>query len=502
MGIAKVALWDGLMPATQSRLASLDKRHLWHPFTQQTEWAEREPLIIKSGQGVWLRDANGRRLLDGVSSLWVNVWGHRRRELDQAIIRQLRRIAHSTFLGSTHEPAIRLAERLVDLAPRSLSRVFFSDNGSTAVEVAVKMAYQYWQLKGRMEKNKFVSLENGYHGDTVGAVSVGGVKLFHRRFEKLLFKGWQVKAPSVRRGSKFRSQKMKGKVERCSDICGASIKIGTRRCQMASVLERHHRRIAAVVMEPLVQGAAGMRIMPAGYLAHVAALCKRSGVLLIVDEVATGFGRTGTMFAVEQEGVSPDFLCVAKSLTGGYLPLAATLTTEAVFKAYLGRYDEFKTFFHGHTYTANPLACAVALANLELYRRHGLLRNVRARAAQLKAGLDRFADHPHVKAVRQAGLMCGIELALDRAGGLDYPPGQRVGLKVCDAAIRRGLWLRPLGDVLVLMPPLVISEKEMRFLLNVVEESINEVTMSGEGKELPNRKTKNQESKTDNARAR
>jgi len=474
-------------------LAAWDKKYLWHPFTQQAEWAGRDPIIIESGRGVWLRDIKGRRLLDGNSSLWVNVWGHNHPVLNRAIRQQLSKIAHSTFLGLTHEPAIRLAKKLIEIAPGGLSRVFYSDNGSTAVEVALKMAYQYWQLVSReTKKTKFVSLKEGYHGDTIGSVSVGGVDLFHERFRKLLFKGYTVRPPSpyplpegrgptASEGS--RPSPFREKVGRRGDP-DEGIDV---------ILRKHHREIAAVVMEPLVQGASGIRVMPRGYLAHVAQLCRTSDILLIVDEVATGFGRTGTMFACEQEGVSPDFLCVAKSLTGGYLPLAATLTKERIYRAFLGRYDEFKAFFHGHTYTANPLACAVALANLNYAPVHNLLANVRNRTLQLQKIARRLAIHPHVKEVRQVGLMAGIELVQQkgsltpalshrervpvRAGeATPYPPSLRMGLKVCDAALKRGVWLRPLGDTIVLMPPLVISEKELGFLLKVVEEAIEEVT--------------------------
>lgn len=435
-------------------LEQWDKRYVWHPFTQQAEWAGRDPIIIKSGRGVWLEDTKGRKLLDGVSSLWVNVFGHNHPALNRAIRKQLSKIAHSTFLGLTHEPAIRLAKRLAELAPKGLSRVFYSDNGSTAVEVALKMAYQYWQLRGQTNKRRFVSLKEGYHGDTIGSVSVGGIDLFHSRFQHLLFEGFQAGPPLSR------------------------LKPGEGD-QMAQILQKNHKHIAAVIMEPLIQGASGMRVVPKGYLAHVARLCRRYDVLLIIDEVATGFGRTGTMFACEQEKVSPDFLCVAKSLTGGYLPLAATLTREKIYKAFLGRYDEFRHFFHGHTYTANPLACAVALANLDLYEQKGLLANVRRRTSQLTKNLNRFKFHPHVKEVRQIGLMAGIELIRDKTSGKAYPIGARMGLKVCDAAMRRGVWLRPLGDTIVLMPPLVISQAEMRFLLRVVEEAIDEETAGG-----------------------
>ena len=445
-----------------SALAVWDKKYLWHPFTQQTEWAGREPVIIASGKGVWLKDIHGRRLLDGASSLWVNVFGHRRVEIDRAVRKQLGKIAHATFLGLTHEPAIRLGKCLVELAPQGLSRVFYSDNGSTAVEVALKMAYQYWQLTGQPQKTKFVSMKDGYHGDTLGSVSVGGIDLFHQRFGGLLFKGWQV-------GDHLRPHTQHLRPERSlrSNMFGV-------RSEVSAVLSRYHKQIAAVIIEPLVQGASGIRLMPKGYLAHVARLCKRYGVFLIADEVATGFGRTGTLFAVEQEKVRPDFLCVAKSLTGGYLPLAATLTTEKVYGAFLGRYDEFKAFFHGHTYTANPLACAAALANLDLYRKKNLMAHVRERARELTEGLAPLRRHPHVKEVRQIGLMAGIEL--EKSPGKSYPPAARMGLKVCDACLKRGVWLRSLGDVVVLMPPLAISRKELQFLIQVVRDSIKEIT--------------------------
>jgi len=417
----------------RSALGALDKKILWHPFTQHAEWDRRDPLVITSGQGVWLKDDRGRKLLDGNSSLWVNVWGHNHPRLNAALRRQLSRLAHSTFLGLSHEPAIRLAKELLRIAPPNLARVFYSDNGSTAVEVALKMAYQYWQLKGKTSKTQFVSLKDGYHGDTLGSVSVGGVDLFHARFRDLLFKGFHVPAGDL--------------------------------SAIEALFHKNSHRIAAFILEPLVQGASGMLLMPKGYLKGIERLCRRYGILLIVDEVATGFGRTGTMFAVEQEKVKPDFLCLAKSVTGGYLPLAATLTTEAVYRAFLGRFDEYKAFFHGHTYTANPLACAVALENLALYRKKNLLAHVRARAAQMAAELAPLRGHPRVRDIRQIGLMCGIEIG-------PYKPSERMGLRVCEEAIRRGVWLRPLGDVLVLLPPLAITPKEMHFFTKTVCTSI------------------------------
>lgn len=430
----------------RSPLAAWDQRYVWHPFTQQTEWNHRTPLVVESAQGVWLTTTDGRRLLDGNSSLWVNVWGHRHPGLDKALKNQIDRVSHSTFLGLTHEPAIRLAKELIAIAPQGLARVFYSDNGSTAVEVALKMAYQFWQLKGAKKKTRFVSLQEGYHGDTLGAVSVGGMDLFHKRFRHLLFKGWQVDPLDVRMPA------------------------------LETVFKRHHRHMAAVIMEPLIQGAAGMRVLPKGYLKQVETLCRRYDVLLIVDEVATGFGRTGSMFAVEQEKVRPDFLCVAKSITGGYLPLAATLATERIYTAFLGRYEEFKTFFHGHTYTANPLACAVALANLNLYKKEKLIARLQPRIDQLRQGLAEIARHPHVKEVRQVGFMAGIDLVADKDTGRSYRAAQRMGLRVCDAALNHHLWLRPLADTLVLMPPLAITAKEMDFLLRGVARAIGDAT--------------------------
>jgi len=456
-------------------LVSWDQRYVWHPFTQQAEWKRRTPIIIESARGVWLKTTDGRKLLDGNSSLWVNVWGHRKPELDRALKAQIDKIAHSTFLGLTHEPAIRLARELIAIAPSGLARVFYSDNGSTAVEVALKMAYQFWQLSGRKKKTRFVSLKEGYHGDTLGAVSVGGVDLFHQRFRDLLFKGWQASLPDAASSalrapspSREKANSLSGKGEGW----GKAESFG----DIERLITRHHSRIAAVILEPLIQGASGMRVMPRGYLKHVETVCRRHNVLLIVDEVATGFGRTGTMFAVEQENVQPDFLCVAKSLTGGYLPLAATLSTERIFRAFLGRYDEFKTFFHGHTYTANPLACAVALENLRLYKKEKLIMRLQPRIRQLCQGLAKLAQHPHVKEVRQIGLMAGIELVADKATGQPYKPAQRLGLRVCDAALERGLWLRPLGDTVVLMPPLGISKIEMDFLLRGVQSAIQYAT--------------------------
>jgi adenosylmethionine---8-amino-7-oxononanoate aminotransferase len=415
--------------------ARLDHDHLWHPFTQQRDWVEEEPLMIDRAEGVELIDTDGRRYLDGVSSLWCNVHGHRHPAIDEAVREQLDRVAHSTMLGLSHPGAAELAARLIEVAPPGLSRVFYSDSGSTAVEVALKMAFQYWQHRGgqHVRRASFICLEDAYHGDTVGSVSVGGMELFHSAFDPLLFEAHH--APP-------------GDIE-----------------AMERLISRREEEVAAVVIEPLVQGAAGMITHPPGYLRAVRRLCDRHGLLLICDEVATGFGRTGTMFACEQEGVSPDLLCVAKGLTGGYMPLAATLATERIYEAFLGSYSEFKTFFHGHTYTGNPLACAAALASLEVFRRERTLVRLQPKIRLLFESLAEVEEMNEVSEVRQCGLMVGIDLG-------EHDPKLRLGNRVALEARKRGVIVRPLGDVIVLMPPLAISKQDLRRLVDVVAESI------------------------------
>ena len=418
-----------------AQLLELDLQHLWHPFTQQQLWAGDDPIIIERAEGNWLIDTEGRRYLDGVSSLWCNVHGHRKAALDDAVRAQLGKVAHSTLLGLSNVPAIELAARLTRLAPEGLTRVFYSDSGSTSVEVALKMAYQYHQLSGRTHKRRFAALVEAYHGDTLGSVSVGGMPLFHDRFRALLFD-----------------------VERVPVSLAAVEQLFT---------EQAHQ-LAAFVVEPLVQGAAGMLLQPPGWLKAVERLCRKHDVLLVCDEVATGFGRTGTMFAVEQEGVHPDFLCLAKGLTGGYLPLAATLTTQRVFEAFLGTAAEQKTFFHGHTYTGNPLACAVALANLELFERERTLEKMKPAMQALAEGLEPIAALKNVAEVRRRGFMVGIELK-------GYPPAARTGFQVCKAARKHGVLLRPLGDVVVLMPPLSLTVDEAKLLTRAVHDCIGAV---------------------------
>ena len=428
-------------------LLTLDNAHVWHPFTQMQGWLDDQPLIINSAEGNWLIDTDGRRYLDAISSLWVTVHGHRKKELDAAIRAQLDKVAHCTLLGQASVPSIELAAKLVSIAPKGLTRVFYSDSGSTAVEIAVKMAYQYWQLTGRPEKRRFAALQEAYHGDTIGSVSVGGVDLFHERFRDLLFPVERVATP---------------------------VSLDESLAEVEALFKAKGETLAGFVVEPLIQGAAGMLTQPEGWLSGVAALCRKYEVLLICDEVATGFGRTGTMFACEQDAVARDLLCVAKGLTGGYLPLAATLASERVYEAFLGRFEEAKTFFHGHTYTGNPLACAAAIANLKLFDDENTLENMIPAEALLVDGLEKIAKLPHVKEFRRKGLMIGVELARD--GKTPYEYGERMGFKACLAAREKGVLLRPLGNVIVVMPPLSLTATEAKLIVDALMYAIPKVT--------------------------
>jgi adenosylmethionine-8-amino-7-oxononanoate aminotransferase len=394
--------------------------------------------VIEHAEGTNLHDTDGNAYIDGVSSLWCNVHGHRHPAIDAAVQAQLGRVAHSTMLGLTHEPGIELAARLLAVSPPGLSRVFYSDSGSSAVEIALKMAFQWWAQQGQRHRASFICLENAYHGDTLGSVSVGGIDLFHSLYRPLLFDSLRVRPGD-------------------DD-------------QLSELLEREGDSIAAVIVEPLVQGAAGMLMSPDGYLRRVRELCDLHGVLMICDEVATGFGRTGRMFACDHEGVTPDLMCVGKGLTGGYLPLAATLTTERIYEGFLGQFDESRTFFHGHTYTGNPLACAAGIATLETFEQERTLERLGPKIELLSHLLEhKVAVLPGVAEVRQRGFMVGIQLT-------DHPASDRLGHQVILAARRRGAIIRPLGDVVVLMPPLSISEADLRRLVSITAGSIAEVT--------------------------
>jgi adenosylmethionine-8-amino-7-oxononanoate aminotransferase len=444
------------------RLRQRDKAALWHPFTQMADWEKDAPLIIERGEGNYLFDTEGRRYFDGVSSLWVNLFGHRRKEIDEAVRAQLDRMAHSTFLGLSHPLAIELAEKLLAVAPPGLSRVFYSDNGSTAMEIAIKMAFQYWRQRegGAEERREFLTLSEAYHGDTIGSVSAGGIDLFHRIFRPLLFSTHRVPAPHCYRCPYGLSRPS------CALFCAERLEEEVRGRKDA---------LAAAIVEPIVQGAAGMLLMPEGYLARLRAVTRECGVLLICDEVATGFGRTGTMFACTQEGVSPDIMAVAKGMTGGYLPLAATLATEDIYRAFLGRYEEFKTFFHGHSYTANPLGCAAAIATLSIFGREDILARVSRLGRTMERALAELSGHRNVGEIRQKGLMAGIEIVADRATRERFPPGEKIGQRVVRKVRERDVILRPLGDVIVLMPPLSSNEEEIRSLVRSASWAIDAV---------------------------
>jgi adenosylmethionine---8-amino-7-oxononanoate aminotransferase len=437
-----------------------DRTHVWHPFTQMAEY---EPLLVERAQGCTLVDVQGREYLDGVSSLWCNIHGHRHPRLDAAIRRQLDEVAHVTLLGMAHPTTVTLARRLVEIAPAGLNHVFLSDDGATAVEVALKMAFQYWRqiASEQPQRTKYLAWADAYHGDTLGSVSVGGVARFHEMFRPLLFDVVRLPTPEMYR--------LPSGVTR-ETACGYYL------AQLEAALKEHAETLAAVVIEPLVQAAAGMIVHPAGFLRGLRELTRRYDVLLIADEVAVGMGRTGKMFACAHEGVVPDFLCLAKGLTGGYLPLAATLTSDAVFSAFLGRYEESKSFFHGHTYGGNPLGAAVALGTLEVFEEERTLDQLPAKIACLREHLARITELPHVGDVRQCGLMAGVELVRDRSTKASYPWAEKRGIHACQHALSEGVWLRPLGNVMVIMPPLAISVGELDRICGAVERGINMAT--------------------------
>jgi len=440
-------------------LVAHDKAHVWYPFTQMSEYLAGEPLYIERARGVMLYDVRGRGYYDGISSLWLNVHGHGHPHIDRAVREQLERMAHSTMLGLSHPGAVRLARRLVEITPAGLNKVFYSDNGSTAVEIALKMAFQYQRQRGEAGRTGFLTLGEAYHGDTIGSVSVGGIDLFHSIFRPLLFSTVTAPPPYCYRCRLGLTHPACGLA--CAGVFG-------------ELLERHRNELAAAVVEPLVQGAGGMITAPAGYLARIRELCTKNGVLLIADEVATGFGRTGRMFACEHEGVVPDLMAVAKGISGGYLPLAATLATDEIYEAFLGLPEENKTFFHGHSYTGNPLAVAAALAGLEVFEREEVLARLQPKIAYLSERLARITRLPHVGEVRQRGFMTGIELVADREQKTAYPSAARRGALVCRVAREKGMIIRPLGDVVVFLPPLAASLSDLAAMLDILEESLRE----------------------------
>ncbi len=461
----------------RNALREWDRTIVWHAFTQMAEY---EPFVIERAEGCELIDIDGRRYIDGGSSLWCNIHGHRHPKIDAAVREQLDKVAHVTNLGCSNPTTIRLAKRLVDLAPPGLNHVFFSDDGATSVEAAVKMALQYWQQKkgsglfsaeGSPSQTRsrektvltpfsrtcYVALGEAYHGDTIGCVSVGGIEQFHATFRPLLFDTLRVPAPDTYRTPPGVARE---------DLCRHHLQ------KLERVLAEHHQKIAAVIIEPLVQAAAGMIMHPKGYLRGVRELTRKYDVLMIADEVAVGFGRTGRMFACEHEGVSPDLFCIAKGMSGGYLPVAATLATDEIWEAFLGTHAESRTFFHGHTYGGNPLGAAAALATLDVFEEERTLETLPAKMARLDEHLARIARLPHVGDARRCGMIAAVELVRDVETKEPYPWPERRGAKVCDHALSEGVWIRPLEDVIVIMPPLAISLRQLDQIAEAVEHGI------------------------------
>ena len=463
-----------------NKFARLDRKFVWHPFTQMRDWLAREPIVISSGKGAVLRDVKGREYLDANSSIWTNLHGHNHPKINAAISRQLKKIAHSSALGFANEPASLLAEQLANAASSKsktqnpkLAKIFFSDDGSTAMEVALKLAYEFTRrTRGKKSQPKFLSLDGAYHGDTVGAVSAGHIDLFHKSFSGLLFKTDKVMSPYCYRCPFNRAKPERAdarEYRKCHWECVGLVE------KKIVVQKRKGNPYAAFIFEPLMQGSAGMIPQPDGWLRRVTEIARGQGALLIADEVMTGFGRTGKLFACQQENVRPDFLCVAKSLTGGYLPMAATLTTQKIFDAFLGRYEEFKTFFHGHSYTGNQLGAAASLASLEILQSEPSIRARQKLEAVLRNELQSLWPLPNVGDIRQVGLVAGIELVKNWRTREPFDLRARAGIRVCAAMARRGVLTRPIGNVIVLMPPYCTTAAQARKMVLAVRDSVQEV---------------------------
>lgn len=443
---------------------------LWHPCTQMKDH-EQLPLIpIRRGEGVWLEDFDGKRYLDAVSSWWVNVFGHANPRINQRIKDQLDQLEHVMLAGFSHQPVVELSERLVKLTPAGLERVFYTDNGSTGIEVALKMSFHYWRNIGQPAKQRFVTLTNSYHGETVAAMSVGDVALFTDTYKPLLLDTLKVPSPDC-----FMRPRGMGWEEHTRNMFA----------HMEQTLAEHHHEVAAVIIEPLIQGAGGMRMYHPIYLKLLREACDRYGVHLIHDEIAVGFGRTGTMFACEQAGITPDFLCLSKALTGGYLPMAAVLTTDVLYQAFYDDYSTLRAFLHSHTYTGNPLACAAALATLDIFEQDNVIEANKPLAARMAKATAHLADHPHVAEVRQTGMALAIEMVADKANRTPFPWQERRGLAAYQHALQRGALLRPLGSVVYFLPPYTITEEQIDFLAEVASEGIDIATRAAPRVSVP-----------------
>lgn len=436
---------------------------LWHPCTQMKDHEQLPVIPIRRGEGVWLEDFDGKRYIDAVSSWWVNVFGHSNPRINQRIKDQLDQLEHVMLAGFSHQPVVELSERLVALTPPGLERVFYTDNGSTGIEVALKMSFHYWRNSGQPTKQRFVTLTNSYHGETVAAMSVGDVALFTDTYKPLLLDTFKVPSPDCY----LRPEGMSWE-EHSRNMFA----------HMERTLAEHHREIAAVIVEPLIQGAGGMRMYHPVYLKLLREACDRHDVHLIHDEIAVGFGRTGTMFACEQAGITPDFLCLSKALTGGYLPMAAVLTTDKLYQAFYDDYSTLRAFLHSHTYTGNPLACAAALATLDIFEQDNVIEANKALAARMATATAHLVDHPHVAEVRQTGMALAIEMVADKARKTPYPWQERRGLKVYEHALQRGALLRPLGSVVYFLPPYTITEEQIDLLAQIATEGIDIATQA------------------------
>ncbi|MEI8378119.1 MAG: adenosylmethionine--8-amino-7-oxononanoate transaminase [bacterium] len=450
--VAKLSNYDELIQK--------DFEYIWHPFTQMKDYESDSPIVIERGEGIYVYDLNGKKYLDAVASWWVNTLGHSNKRLNKALSEQAEKIEHVIFSGFTHKPAIELAQKLVQISPEPLKKVFFSDNGSTAVEVALKMAYQYWVQVGKPEKSKFVAIKNSYHGDTLGVVSIGGCDLFHKIYKPLLFDIFQVPSPYCYRCPMGKTQ---GK---CCFECTSEIE---------KILKANHQKIAAIVIEPMIQGAGGMIIYPKEYLKIVRELCDKYDVLLIDDEVAMGFGRTGKMFACEHAEISPDIMCLAKGITAGYIPLAATLSTKKIYDAFYDDYEKTKTFYHGHSFTGNPLACAVAVENMKILEEDKILEKNQPKIERLKKGLEKFKKLKNVGDVRSLGMIGAVEIVKNQATKEPFDFKDRIEMQIYKKGLENGIIMRPIGNTFYFMPPYVITEEQIDEMLDIAYKTIDEI---------------------------
>tara|TARA_R110002049_G_scaffold2743_3_gene21017 strand:- start:65657 stop:67021 length:1365 start_codon:yes stop_codon:yes gene_type:complete len=439
-------------------LVARDFAHVWHPCTQMKDHEQLPIIPIASGQGVWLEDFNGDKYIDAVSSWWVNIFGHANKTIGDAISRQTQQLEHVLLAGFSHKPIINLSEQLVEITPEPLQKCFYADNGSSAIEVALKMSFHYWRNIGKPNKKKFVTLQNSYHGETLGALAVGDVELYKDTYASLLFD--VITVPGADSYNMEPGEETDGYVSRMFAL-------------MEETLSEHHEDICAVIVEPLVQCAGSMRMYDAKYLTLLRAACDKYNVHLIADEIAVGFGRTGTMFACEQAGISPDYMCLSKGLTGGYLPLSVVLTTNQIYDAFYDDYESLKGFLHSHSYTGNPLACAAALATLSIFHKNDTIQRNRGLIQRIKENAQRFEGHPHIGHIRQTGMIFAIEMVEDKATKTPYPWQQRRGLKAYKHALKNHVLLRPLGNVLYFMPPYVIEYEQIDLVLEVMEEAVN-----------------------------